>query len=338
MANKKIFMLIGSILLGALAGFALLGYVRGVEEEVLDEVTRVPVWIVSDEIAQGTTADTARSSQRITQSEIESQFRPESAITDLSQIEGQIASADLVANQVLVAGHFADPATVNTTYSGQIAEGHVAFSLTINRERAVNGFIEPGDFVDIIVLGDAPAQLGAEDAFESSLAASPYESPARTLFRGVRIESINNDVLGDVQTDPEAPSNEEDAAAANLRITFSVPSGAAQRLLSVSPEDIVLALLPPDWEPEQQENEVLEAIITDEDLPGEDPTLITPYGSDGFVDDLANEAAAGGNDAEAEPETTEDVETLEPAPASEPEVEAEEAPVEEDGETEEDDQ
>ena len=152
MANKKIFMLVGSILLGALAGFALLGYVRGVEDDVLDEVTRVPVFVVSSEIAEGTTADTARTSQRIVQSEIESQFRPASAITDLSQIEGQIASADLVANQVLVDGHFADPATVNTTFSGQIAEGHVAFSLVIPKDRAVNGFLVPGDFVDILSL------------------------------------------------------------------------------------------------------------------------------------------------------------------------------------------
>lgn len=328
MANKKIFMLVGSILLGALAGFALLGYVRGVEDDVLDEVTRVPVFVVSGEIAEGTTAQTATSSQRIVQSEIESQFRPASAITDLSQIAGQIAAADLVPNQVLVQGHFGDPEVVNTTFAGQIREGHVAFSLTIPKARAVNGFVKPGDFVDIIVLGDAPVQVGEENAFESSLAASPYESPARTLFRGVRIESINNDVVGGVETDDEVAANGEDTSS-DLQITFSIPSSAAQRLLSVNPSDIVLGLLPPDWTPEQQENEVLEAIITDEDLPGEDPALITPYGADGFIDSLAEDAAGNPitQDSDVE-EVADEPETLEPAPA--PETPAEDAETEED--------
>ena len=304
MGNKKIIMLVGSILLGALAGFALLGYVRGVEDDVREEVTRVPVWVVSGGgIAEGTTAATARSTSRLVESEIESGFRPANAITDLAEIEGQIAASNLVENQVLVAGLFADPDVVATTFSDQIAPNHVAFSITIPKQRAVNGFLSPGDFVDIIVLGDEPLQAGAEDAFESSLASSPYESPARTLFRGVRIESINNDIIGNVTADgQELP---EDEAESNLlEIGLSIPSDAAQRVLSVSQEDIVLALLPPDWTPEEQENVVLPAIIVGEDLPGEDRSLITPYGSDGFVDFLADGVQEDPEAPEAQAEAT----------------------------------
>ncbi len=307
MGNKKIIMLVGSILLGALAGFALLGYVRGVEDDVRDEVSRVPVYVVNGDIAQGTTAASAQQLGLIVQSETESSLRPATAVSDLTQIEGQIAASNLVANQVLVTGHFDDPSVVATTYADQIAPGYVAFSMTVQRDQAVNGFLSPGDFVDVIVLGDPPATVGEEDAFESSLAASPYERPARTLFRGVRIESVNDQTINDVATPDEEGVENEEANTGSLDITIAVPSGAAQRLLSVTPEDIVLTLLPPDWEPEEQVNEVIEAIITDEDLPGEDPNFITPYGAEGFVDLLAEEAAA--DEAAADP--TEPGETVE---------------------------
>ena len=134
MGNKKIIMLVGSILLGALAGFALLGYVRGVQDDVLEEVSRVPVFVVSQTIQEGTTASAAQATISIQESEIESQFRPATAITDLSQIDGQIAVANLAANQVLVAGMFADPSVVQTTFSDQIDPDHVAFSVTIDEE------------------------------------------------------------------------------------------------------------------------------------------------------------------------------------------------------------
>ena len=292
MGNKKIIMLVGSILLGALAGFALLGYVRGVRDEVLDDVSRVPVWVVSGPIAEGTTAASAQSTARLELSEIESSFRPANAITDLTQIEGQVAASDLVENQILLAGSFADPSVVETTFASQIAPNHVAINISVPLTRAVNGNLSPGDFVDIIVLGDAPVQPGEGDVFETSLQASPYERPARTLFRGVRIESINDDVLGVPVDETAAAAVEEEIEV--LEIGLAVPSSAVQRILSVSPDDIVLGLLPPDWVPEQQINEVTEAIIVNEDLPGENPLIVTPYGADGFVDFLAEELGADG--------------------------------------------
>lgn len=319
MGNKKIIMLVGSILLGALAGFALLGYVRGVEDDIRDEVTRVPVWVISGDIAQGTTAAEAQQSGRLAASEIESAFRPASAVNDLVQIEGQIAAADLVANQVLVTGHFADPSVVATTFADQIGPDFVAVSITVPREQAVNGFLAPGDFVDFIVLGDPPlTDLGDADAFESSIVASPYERPARTLYRGVRIESIDNDIIGDVPA-PEDENVENEEAGAPLNLTIAVPPSAVQRILSVSPGDIVLGLLPSDWEPAAQENEITEAIAQDEDLPGEDDDFITPYGNEGFVDQLADDVENADVTEEPVVEPVEETEETEEAEAVEEE-------------------
>ena len=227
------------------------------------------------------------------------------AVHDGTQTLHSIDSADTPAGSRLfqaatdqvLAGSFDDPGVVQTTFADQIPSDQVAFSVTISEARAVNGFVSPGDFVDIIVLGDPPVQAGEGDVFETSLQASPFQRPARSLFRGARVEFINNEVVGAVAAEGQLPPDEEQAA--NLEIGFVVPSSAAQRILSVDPADIVLTLLPPDWEIEQQANEVVEAIIVNEDLPGENPQIITPYGADGFVDALAD--AAAGSDTSTEP-------------------------------------
>ncbi len=300
MGSKKIIMLVGSILIGALAGFALLNYVQGVQEDVENRVARVPVFVLVDDVAAGTTASSVQATNRIVQREIESSFKPLSAVTDLSQIAGRVAVSNIAANQVLVTGMFEDPEVVETTYADLLPEGRVAFSMTIDKANAVNGFLDPGDFVDMIVLGEPPETPGEQDAFEESAATSPYTQPARYLYRGVRIVSINNDVVGQakpVATEGAPVAEEEDpAAGAQLQITLAVPPDAAQRILSVDPSSIVLSLLPADWEPAAQANIVIDDILIEADLPGEDPTQITPDGPEGFIDDLADAAAADDTD------------------------------------------
>ncbi len=298
MGSKKIIMLVGSILIGAVAGFALLGYVQGVEDDVESRVARVPVFVLAADVPAGTTASTVRTTNRIIEREIESSFKPASAISDLSQIEGRVAVANLAANQVLVTGMFEDPEVVETTYSDLLADNHVAFSMSIPQGNAVNGFIEPGDFVDMIVLGSPPASNapGDGDAFEESVVESPYTRPARYLYRGVRIVSINDDVAGQVAAPtPDGaapPADDGGPTAGTLNVTLAVPPGAAQRILSVEPGSIVFSLLPKGWEPTAQANEVLEELLIDSDLPGEDPSLITPFGPEGFIDELADQAEA----------------------------------------------
>ena len=326
MGSRKIIMLVGSILIGALAGFALLNYVQGVEQEVRQEVQRVEVFVISDDVSAGTTASDVRQTGRIEQREIESGFRPANAITNLSQIQGRVSVSNLAANQVLVEGMFEDPEVIATTYSDLIADDHVAFNLSISKERAVNGFINPGDFVDMIVLGpplpDVGPPPGAPDVFEAVAATSPYQRPARTLYRGLRIVSIGNDVAG--QTAPlgegEAPVAEEEGGD-TLEITFAIPAGAAQRILSVEPSSIVLSLLPANWTPEAQLNEVLDEIVSGISLPGEDPGVITPFGPEGFVDVLAEQLEAEALEAETLEAEALEAETLEAEAGTDPDAE-----------------
>lgn len=278
-------MLVGSILIGALAGFALLNYVQGVEDDVRQETARIDVWVISQPVPAGTTATDVERTGRIELRDIESEFRPDNAVTDLSQIEGRVAVSNLAANQILVQGMFDDPEVVETTFADLIQPDHVAISLNIPPDRAVAGFINPGDFVDVIALGDPLPPLGEEDAFDSAARQTPYQRPARFLYRGVRIIAINDKIVsaGGRASDPDS-ADTTDAAVEALSITIAVPSDSAQRILSVPESNIVLSLLPQNWEPRAQSNVVLEEILNDAELPGERADQVTPYGRNGFED------------------------------------------------------
>jgi Flp pilus assembly protein CpaB len=285
-------MLVGSILIGALAGFALLNYVQGVEDDVLQKTQRVEVWVVAANVPAGTTASDVQQTGRLELRQIESTFRPSNAVSNLSQIQGRVAVSNLAENQILVEGMFDDPEVIATTFADLIEEDQVAFSLTIDPKRAVGGFIEPGDFVDMIVLGDEYVPPGEPDAFDASATRSPYTSPARYLYRGVRIIGIDEQIVGQAVEDAPLGEGEGEGEASALSITLAVPADAAQRILSVAESDLVLSLLPDGWTPEARPNDIEEDIILDVLLPGEDPQVITPYGDSGFIDELADQLEA----------------------------------------------
>jgi Flp pilus assembly protein CpaB len=306
--SRKIIMLVGSILIGALAGFALLNYVQGIEEETQQDVAPVKVWVVAETIEAGTTSADAIQTQRLQLREIDSDFRPDNAVLDTKQIEGRIAVATLARNQILVSGMFETPQEVATTFTDLIQPDHVAVSVTFPQNKAVAGFVKPGDFVDIIALGSAPTPgEGEEDVFDTSARnISPYQRPARFLYRAVRIIAVNSEVVGG-QVFVDGPLEEDQpVAAGSVSLTFAVPPEAAQKILSVNESDLVLTLLPKqsDWIPTALPNIIPELILDDADLPGEDGNQVTPYGRDGFATILDEELESDSGELDSTDDAT----------------------------------
>ena len=299
-------MLVGSILIGAIAGFALLNYVNGVEDNIQSEQARVEVWVVAQDISAGTTAADVNNTGGLELREVETQFRPANAVSDLSQIQGRVAVNNLAANQILVTGMFDDPEAIETTFNDLIETDQIAFTIAMDSLSAVGGQVEPGDFVDIIVQSNfTPPVLDDTglDVFQSAAQDSVYTSPARFLYRGVRILGVNDDFVGQEEPPPgEVVIEEEDTGL--LQLTFALPADSSQKILSVSPSDLVLALLPEDFDPANPDNgaipnQIPELIQFGEDLPGENPDELTPYGPLGFIEVLTDDTNEAGVDAGA---------------------------------------
>lgn len=308
-------MLVGSILIGAIAGFALLNYVNGVEDNIQAEQARVEVWVVAQDIAAGTTAADVNNTGGLELRQVETQFRPANAVTDLTQIQGQVAVNNLAANQILVTGLFANPEAIETTFNDLIENDQVAFTISIDRLRAVGGRVEAGDFVDILVQTTFTAPVLDDtglDVFQTSSQDSVYQNPVRFLYRGVRVVGVNSEFVGQAVDEEAVPGAE--ASSGPLQLTFALPADSAQKILSVPSTDLILTLNPDDFDPTNPNNgavpnQIPELIQFGDDLPGEDPNQLTPYGPLGFVEVLTDDAAATDDtviDVDAESEFTDE--------------------------------
>jgi Flp pilus assembly protein CpaB len=288
--------LIVAIAVGAFAAFAVLNYVRGVEDDKNEDVDLAEVYVVSSDIERNTTGEMAKSTSIETRW-IPNEFRPANAMTELSQIEGKVALSDLPANQVLVTGNFVDPQSATLSFSELLTGDMTSVALQFDQIRGMGGFLSPGDTVNMYVKYDSvdldpTGEASTEDAaalgqIEDNL---PYSEPARVLYQSVKILSVGAQLQLLPGQDPGDDAITQNNAGV---IIFALPPEAASRVLSVPLSEIYLTLVPDDYEPRP-----IEALgVSEENLPnalfpGEDGAKLTPYGPNGY-DAYIDQADAG---------------------------------------------
>jgi pilus assembly protein CpaB len=284
--------LIAAIVIGALAAYAVVTYVGGIEDRANDNARRVPVVRIAGDIPRGMTGQEAIAANLIEDSEIASEFLPETAISPdaLDTILAKAAVADLATGQVLVENMFVDPIDSQITAARRIADGNVAVTISVDDVRGVAGLIVPGDFVNIMasvdtglcdggggeeVPGGAPTTEGAVILCRQ----------ARMLFQGVQVLFIDRSPIplpGEAASQASSDSTEDTATSINTGlITFQVPPAAALQLASAPADAFYLTLLPQTYTP-QVVPPIDVAVAL---LPGEDPAQLTPYGPNGLTTD-----------------------------------------------------
>ncbi len=291
MGSRKTLILISAIAVGAFAGFALLSYIRGIEDGVYQDAQPVQVLIATADIPQGTPASDAL--QAVEVKDIPLEIRPSTYIPaeGTDELAGLVALSDIPRNQIIIRGLFVDPTVIQQSFKDQIPTGQVAVSVSVAQVRAVGGYLQPGDEVNIMVndagfgCGDDEEETTNADAPPTTtigLEAEPaqeycsYSQPSRYVFQRVKILAI-----GDRQA--LQPGQTSDAALVPVggTITFMVPNEAAQIITSLDPTLMYLTLLPEDYQAEP-----LPALSTDViegPTPAELPECLTPYGVDGYV-------------------------------------------------------
>ncbi len=293
MSSRRTLILVGAIALGAFAAFALLNYVRGIEDDVYKDAQPVEVLMAARDIPEGTPASEALAAMEV--KEIPLEIRPATFIPPeaTDQIAGLVALNDIPANQIIVDGLFVDPTVVQLSFRDQVPTGNVAISVSIDQVRAVGGYLQPGDEVNLMVVHDGQgcqqdaAAVGSEDTGAPPVIDDgitdpseycTYTQPARYVFQRVEILAIGDRL----QLQPGEQAPEATLSPQGGTITFMVPNEAAQLIASIAPEDIYLTLLPEDYRAEP-----LPALTADDlegPTPAEDPTRLTPYGPDGYIE------------------------------------------------------
>jgi Flp pilus assembly protein CpaB len=162
--SRRTLITIAALAVGALAVFLIYGYVGSVKDEAFGDAERVEVFIVKQTVAKGTYGDETQLAGTIVQDEIPKRFLPENAIRTFDDIAGKVAVSDLAVNQVVTTDMFADPSTVQATFSDRLekinGEDQVAISIQVDQVRGVAGLLQPGDFVNIMLTQPCQAMVG----------------------------------------------------------------------------------------------------------------------------------------------------------------------------------
>ncbi len=294
MNSRRAIILIVAIALGILATVGLLSYIGKVERAALEDQQTAEVWVVTQPIPKGTSAERVIAENFIGVQEVPVSMRPSTAITDpQTELAGLVAITDLPPNAPLVAGNFVSPSVVATGITDRLEEkGMVTVTFSVDNIRGAAYLMEPGDFVNIlrrypIEEVDAAGEGEEEepDIIITELGTNrdgviPFDYDARYVYLKSEILAIDKSLPADLGDNTATADGEPGAAPAGPAngglITLAVPPDVAQYLLSIGIEDLYLSLVPPSYEPE-----VMEALDLGETvLPGEDADRLTPYGPD----------------------------------------------------------
>lgn len=273
MSSRRTLILIASVVIGAIAAFALFTYIGGIEDEANENAERVEVYKIVEDIPKGTFGDEAFDLGMIEQDVIPREFRPPTAITDPAQIDGLVAISDLPVNTVVVSNQFVSQAESLSTFSSLLRNNEVAITVSIDQVRGVAGLLVPGDFVNMLVTGTAAE--GGEAGAQGS--ADVFTQPARFLFQKVQILAVGQ--TRKLEPGETAATNADGTPVTSTTsgmLTFAVPATAAQQIASVAGGSFYLTLVPQDYQPEP-----LPPLDVNAPLPGETGGQLTPYGPDG---------------------------------------------------------
>jgi len=283
MGRRAIVLLVALILAG-LAAWAVWNYLQGIENEIEAGQEAVTVYRAVDAIIEGTDgaiilSDFNSGGQLLEASTEEREDLPDGAITSeeqLNQVLGnKVAAGPISANSVLVESQWTAITIDVTPLAEQIPEGKQAIVISTDNVRGVNGFVNPGDRVNLIITLDI-----AEDLLPEELhgIATPVEPPVegevapteeavavvtftRYVLQGIPVLATGRDIRADedapetVQAEPEAPvageadttGAEEDTGNETIFTLEVTPEQAERIAYAFENGSMWLTLVPADF-------------------------------------------------------------------------------------------
>ncbi len=284
MGRRAIVLLVALVLAG-LAAWAVWNYLQNVENEITEGQEIVEVYRAGEIIAEGTDgaillSDFNSGGELIVLSEDQAEDVPEGAITSAEQLNqvltDRVSAGPIAAGSILTEAQWAS-ITVNVVpLAEEIPSGKQAMTISTDNIRGINGFVEPGDRVNMIITIDIPEDLlPAELSGIAEVPTAPTEggTPAeqaqasvtysRFVLQGLPVMATGRDIRPDedapesVEVDPEtttettpdgAPVVPEEETGNDTTFTLEVTPEQAERIAyAFENGSIWLTLVPGDF-------------------------------------------------------------------------------------------
>lgn len=270
--GRRTLVLIVALLLAGIAAFAVWQFLSNVEKEKEAELELRAVYrVTGGTIAEGTDGSLILSQERAILSDEETRFLPDNAIGSLEQLTatltGRVAAGPISNNSILTTEQWVELTADIKPLAERIPEGKQAITIGVDNIQGVNGFIEAGDRINIIVTLTAPLEQIADDVIASETL-TPEELQAlqaeleqgiisRFVLQGLPVLAVGSEIRADedadqtvtvttVPVDGEAVPEQIQTGILTLEVT---PEEAERIAYTFATGTVWLTLVPEDFVP-----------------------------------------------------------------------------------------
>lgn len=270
--GRRTLVLIVALLLAGIAAFAVWQFLSNVEKEKEAELELRAVYrVTGGTIAEGTEGSLILSQERAILSDEETRYLPDNAIGSLEQLTatltGRVAAGPISNNSILTTEQWVELTADIKPLAERIPEGKQAITIGVDNIQGVNGFIETGDRINIIVTLTAPIEQIADDVIASETL-TPEELQAlqaeleqgiisRFVLQGLPVLAVGSEIRADedadltvtvttVPVDGEAAPEQIQTGILTLEVT---PEEAERIAYTFATGTVWLTLVPEDFVP-----------------------------------------------------------------------------------------
>lgn len=153
--GRRALVLVVALLLAGVAAFAVFQFLNGIQNEVEANREKTPVFRATQFIPEGTEGSLALQSNWIVAGEENVEDLPDGVIGSQEELQafvsGRLAVGPIERNQIITQSQWAQLTVELKPLSELIPSGKQAITISTDAVRGVNGFVRPGDLINLIV-------------------------------------------------------------------------------------------------------------------------------------------------------------------------------------------
>jgi pilus assembly protein CpaB len=223
--NRKIIGIVAAIVLASFGTLSILLYVRGIEARALAGEQAVEVLVASQTIPEGTLAEGLR--DYVDAKQVPAKVRTEGAVVSLGDLDGLVASVDLLPGEQITRARFIAPEVFAQQGQVEVPDGLLQVAVELEPQRARGGLVRPGDTVAVLASFD-PFDVDGEGE------TSKTSSETHVLMNKVLVTDVRagGQAVSAGAVDATVGADEDDAApTSNLMVTLAMDAPSVERLI-----------------------------------------------------------------------------------------------------------
>ncbi|HUI04446.1 MAG TPA: Flp pilus assembly protein CpaB [Acidimicrobiales bacterium] len=226
MTPKRTVVVAVAVAVGVVASVLSYVFLNNAQQNAYHNAKLVPAYVITKAIPRAMTGSDAVNGGYIAEKKVPAEFRPSSAVTNLSSISTREAVAPFSVGQVVVSSMFGSATAAANTFSQTIQAGDVAITVSVDQVHGVGNLPVPGDHVDLLI---------------------NLNSTESSLLQNVPVIAIGQSTTANTNTSAQSAQTTSSTTNTSGLFTFEVdPTDAARIALAQQQAmGIYMLLVPP---------------------------------------------------------------------------------------------